>query len=366
LNILYDHQIFSISMYGGALRYFTEIIKRIAKMGNADVSLFMGKFISEYGIENNKYDFKNFSGKKHRNYKKSKPFYLFRNKLLLPSFWDRVKPEIYHQTYYENLCLNKKAKRFVTVLDLLHEKFPGDFGKFDKSAANKKEALKRADGIISISHSTKKDLIEMLGVPEDKIKVIHLGNSLVNKPEGEPIINSPYILYVAKRLEYKNFKMLTEVFAKIKKNYPELKIVCSGGGNFTQEELKNFENLKIKGDVIYINANDKMLANLYKNAEAFIYPSKYEGFGVSLLEAMNMECPIIASNSSSIPEILGDAGLYINPEEPEDLENKIEMLLNNKKLREELIQKGLIQKEKFSWDKTAKQTVEYYEEILGQ
>jgi glycosyltransferase involved in cell wall biosynthesis len=365
MKVLYDHQIFSISMYGGALRYFTELINRVAKKEDIETSVYMNYFISEYGLEKSINNFKYFKSKKHGNYKNSKPIYLFWNKLFFPAFFDKAAPHIYHQTYYENLCLNKKVKRIVTVLDMMHEKFPESFSKFDKSASDKREAVKRADGIISISHSTKKDLIEMLNVPEEKIRVIHLGNSLNKTTESKPIVNQPYLLYVAKRLNYKNFEMLVKVFAKLKRNYPELKVVCSGGGTFSDEEIKLFESLGVKEDIIYFNANDKMLANLYKHAEAFIYPSRYEGFGVSLLEAMNMKCPIIASNSSSIPEILGDAGLYINPDEPEDLENKIEMLLNNKNLRDELIQKGLIQKEKFNWDKTAEETIKYYKEILG-
>ena len=117
--------------------------------------------------------------------------------------------------------------------------------------------------------------------------------------------------------------------------------------------------------MIYFNANDNTLANLYKNAIAFVYPSLYEGFGVSLLEAMSMKCPIIASNLSSIPEILGSAGLYIDPKSSEDLKQKMEKLINDGELRNELIRKGLIQKEKFNWDKCAKETLEYYKEILG-
>lgn len=366
MKILYDHQIFSISNYGGALRYFTELIKRLAINKENEISLFMGQFISEYGIEKSSENFKYFNGKKHKNYKKSKPVYLFVNKLFFPGFYDKVTPDIYHQTYYENLCLNKKAKRVLTVLDMVHELYPDSFGKLDKSAAYKKEAVKLADGIISISHSTKKDIVEILNIPEEKIKVIHLGNSLNEDSETVPIFPFRYFLYVAKREGYKNFKMFVKVFSKIKKNYPDIKIVCSGGGSFTAEELDFFKSLSVQDDIKYIYANDKTLANLYKYAEAFIYPSKYEGFGVSLLEAMKMQCPIIASNLSSIPEILGDAGLYINPDEPEDLEKKIEMLLNDKELRQSLVEKGNIQKEKFSWDKCAGETMEYYEEILGK
>jgi glycosyltransferase involved in cell wall biosynthesis len=366
MKILYDHQIFSISRYGGALRYFCELIKRLSQDKDIEVSLFMGYFVSEYGLENFDKYFRNYFGKKHKPYPNSKLFFLFLNKLLFKKFIRKTEADIYHQTYYENICLNRKEKRIVTVLDMMHELYPGSFNKLDKSSFQKKEAVKKADGIICISHSTKKDLIEILKVPEKKIRVIHLGNSLDVLPKGEPLVKQPYFLYVAKRQGYKNFNMLLSVFADLKKNFTEFKLVCCGGGDFTTEESGLINSYNIKNDLLYFNAGDEILANLYKNATAFVYPSLYEGFGVSLLEAMNMECPIIASNQSSIPEILGDAGLYIDPKSTEDLKDKMEKLIYDKKLREDLIKKGLIQKEKFSWDKCAKETLDYYEEILGK
>ena len=366
MKILYDHQIFSISSYGGALRYFTEFIRRIAQEKENDVSVFMGQFISEYGLEKYKGDFKNFKGLKHTNFRYSKPFYLYYNKLFFPAFFNKVCPDIYHQTYYDNLCANKKTKRIVTVLDMMHELYPESFSRLDKTSPDKRKAVELADGIISISHSTKKDLVEMLKVPEDKIKVIHLGNSLNIESKSEPLVKPPYFLYVAKRQGYKNFMMLLNVFNDLKKDYNEIKLACSGGGNFNAEESGFIKSNNLEKDVLFFGADDEQLANLYKHATAFVYPSLYEGFGVSLLEAMNMKCPVIASNLSSIPEILGDAGLYIDPKSAEDLKNQMKKLLDDNALRTALINKGLIQKEKFSWDKTAKETLDYYKEILGK
>ena len=365
MRIIYDYQIFSISRYGGALRYFCELISRLAQTEGIDINLFMGHFISEYGLEKYKQYYHNFSGRKHKPYPNSKLFFLFLNKLLFKKFFQKNQADLYHQTYYENFCINNKTKRIVTVLDMMHEIFPESFSKFDKSSSQKKEAIKSADGIISISHSTKNDLINLFNVPEEKIKVIHLGNSLNLESKDEPLVKSPYFLYVAKRIGYKNFKMLLDVFIQLKKDYDNLKLVCCGGGDFNSEERKILTDNNILKDVIYFNANDNTLANLYKNAIAFVYPSLYEGFGVSLLEAMSMKCPIIASNLSSIPEILGSAGLYIDPKSSEDLKQKMEKLINDGELRNELIRKGLIQKKKFSWDKCAKETLEYYKEILG-
>lgn len=365
MKVLYDHQIFTISEFGGASRYFYELIKRAAKAEGIEVSVFMGFFINGYGLENYKKDFKLFTGRKHRNYAYSKLAFLYLNSLYFPRFYNKVSPDIYHQTYYENLCVNKKGKRIVTILDMLHELFPRDFGKLDKSSRNKKTAVKNADGIISISQSTKKDLVEMFGIPEEKIRVIYLASSLSETGADEPTVKPPYLFYVSKRGGYKNFKILVDVFVKLKKNYPELRIVCSGGGSFTPGELSYFEKYGIRDAMVNISADDRVLANLYKYAEALVYPSKYEGFGLPPLEAMTLSCPVIASSLSSIPEVVGDAGIYINPDDAEDIERKIEMLLNDKALRKELVQKGLIQKDKFSWGNTSKETIEYYKEVLG-
>jgi glycosyltransferase involved in cell wall biosynthesis len=160
--------------------------------------------------------------------------------------------------------------------------------------------------------------------------------------------------------------MLLNVFNDLKKDYNEIILACSGGGNFNTEESEFIKSNNLEKDVLFFGADDEQLANLYKHATAFVYPSLYEGFGVSLLEAMNMKCPVIASNLSSIPEILGDAGLYIDPKSAEDLKYQMRKLLDDDGLRTALINKGLIQKEKFSWDKTAKETLDYYKEILGK
>ncbi len=121
--------------------------------------------------------------------------------------------------------------------------------------------------------------------------------------------------------------------------------------------------LHLEKNMIYKNGDDTMLANLYKYATAFIYPSKYEGFGLPPLEAMHYGVPVIASHTSSIPEVVGDAGVYFDPNSVDDMKEKIDFTLNSKNIRIQLRKKGYAREKSFSWDKCANETLKFYKEV---
>lgn len=365
MNVTYDHQIFIISKFGGASRYFVEMIKGMAQKQGVDVSLFMGYFINEYGLENYQNDFTNFWGKRYKEVKRTKMIALKVDNFLFKKFLLRTNPDIYHTTYYKYLVRSFKGKRIITILDMMHELMPDSFSKLDKSADWKEEAVQKADGIISISHATKVDLMRIYNVPEEKIKVIHLANSMNTNITDERIFKKPYILYVGARRTYKNFKMLAEVFANTDYLKNNFNIIAYGGGSFSQEERELFDKLGVKDKIIFDAGNDAKLANYYKYAEVFVYPSKYEGFGVPLLEAMYMDCPIVASNISSIPEIGGPACLYFDPDSSDDLKEKLETILTNKDVKNDLLAKAREWRKNFSWQKTVDETYDYYKQILN-
>jgi glycosyltransferase involved in cell wall biosynthesis len=248
---------------------------------------------------------------------------------------------------------------------MTHEIFKGQFNAFDKTSEDKRIAVKKADGVVCISESTKVDVMEILKIPEDRIKVIYLANSLTTVVNEPPLVEGNYLLYVAKRKGYKNFKFILDAFKKSKTLVNDFKLVCVGGGDFTSEEKTQMKESLILNP-LYFSASDRTLANLYKYAFALVYPSKYEGFGIPPLEAMNYDCPVITTNISSIPEVVGDAGIYIDPDNPEELINAIEDLQRDGSRRENLILKGQAQKQKFSWQKCADEHLEFYNEILGK
>ena len=364
MKLLYDHQIFTLQRYGGISRYFYELISHFLRKSQIDVSLFMGYFINEYGLENFQHDYRKYYGRKHKDYPKSKLFYLHYDNFLLRRFTKNLNSDIYHQTYYQNLYKNFKGKRIITVYDMTHELYPNLFSSLDKTPEWKKASIPNADGIICISDSTRKDLLNKFNIAPEKVTVIYLGFSGVKEFEKKRKIESPYILFVGDRIGYKNFNLLLKCFAtkdNLKRNF---KLVCFGRYDFTKEENEVIRKFRVEDRVKYLKGSDKLLANLYHNATAFIYPSKYEGFGIPPLEAINYGCPVVASNSSSIPEVVGDAGLYFDPEDSEELGERINQVINDNDLRKKLIEKGNEQKEKFSWDKCSEETMKFYKKVL--
>jgi glycosyltransferase involved in cell wall biosynthesis len=360
MRILYDHQIFFSQQYGGISRYFYELISRIVAKKTNHVDLFQGLNINKYGLEKHKSQFQNYCGFQHAPIPRTGRLCNILNDLGLNIFAKGKSYDIYHQTYYHTHLANINCNRIVTVYDMIHELFTQQFSPDDNTSYIKKNAVMLSNGIIAISHSTKKDLINLLDVPEEKIRVIHLANSLTEIVNDEALVKKPYILYVGTRGGYKNFRMLAEAYADCQYK-KDVVLVCFGGGEFSNNEHRFFNELGITSRVELFQGNDSILANLYKYAQGFVYPSLYEGFGIPPLEAMHYGCPVIASNVSSIPEVVGEAGLYFTPLDREDLILKINQVLNSKDLRKLLSIKGQSHEKNFSWDLCAEQTLDFYE-----
>lgn len=359
MDILYDHQIFCNQRYGGISRYFYEIVTRISK--EEDVTLFCGYNNNKYGIANNGDYKKVFSKKRCISRYGMGRLYNYLNKRNLHRISRNNTFDIYHPTYYDDyeLC---NGKLIVTVYDMIHEIFPQYFG-HDNTCERKKKILAKADGIIAISQQTKLDLMQILGIDERKIKVIYLANSLFSEKYVDLGIEDRYLLYVGNRSGYKNFASAIKAFAS-SEICKDVKFICFGGGEFSQEEKTLIKDLNIEKQVELFFGNDDVLATLYKNAELFIYPSEYEGFGLPPLEAMNYGVPVVCSNVSSIPEVVGEAGAFFDPASADDIKEKIEYVLLNDDYRTRLINLGYQRTKQFSWERCAKETLEFYEEIL--
>lgn len=362
MRILYDHQIFSVQKYGGISRYFYEIIKRIAEKNR--VLLYEGYHINNYGLDKLDIFDKKFARKRIEI-----PFrglgrltgYL--NAMKLKSFSRKFPVDIYHPTYYEDFNLNN-GRIFVTVYDMIHELFKND-GEFkgDNTIHRKKTLINKSSGIIAISESTKNDLMKIYDLNPDKIKVIYLANSLDIEVKKDAVLNEPYILIVGHGAGYKNFSNFIKAFS-VSKFKNDIKCVCFGGGAFSKQEIEIMKKLSVEDRIIYYQGSDELLANLYKYAQLFVYPSKYEGFGLPPLEAMHYGTPVLVSNTSSIPEVVGNAGMYFDPNSVDDIAEKMDCMLNDSILRKEYGQKGIAREKIFSWDKCARETVEFYKEVL--
>jgi glycosyltransferase involved in cell wall biosynthesis len=234
----------------------------------------------------------------------------------------------------------------------------------------KKKTFERVDQIISISNSTKNDLIELFDIDESKITVVHHGVDLM--AFQQPIMEEtrgdmPYILYVGSRRGYKNFEGLLKACATSNVIKNKIKIVAFGGSPFSSQEiLKIYELGFNKGSVQQVEGSDNLLVSLYSNALAFVYPSLYEGFGLPPLEAMAAKCPVVVSNTSSMPEVVNQAGVYFDPRNIDEIRSAIELVVQDEVLRLKLIELGLKNIELFTWEKCAKDTLSLYSKLKGK
>ncbi len=263
----------------------------------------------------------------------------------------------------------------VTIHDLSYFYYPNEFLKKDlyKLRNWTKYSVKKASKIISVSKTTKKDLMKFYEIPDEKITVIYNGGprrhpeqGAKRRVEGSLNLSKPYILFVGTLQPRKNINVLIDAFSILVKTSPDIKLVITGkkGWLFT-EIFKKVTELNLEDKIIFTDhISDDELTWLYKNALCFVMPSLYEGFGIPILEAMENSCPVISSFSSSLPEVAGEAALYFDPTNSSDLLEKINQLLINKDLKNDLIKKGKERVKQFSWEKSAKETLEIIQSAI--
>jgi len=266
----------------------------------------------------------------------------------------------------------KNLKTVMTVHDLVAFLFPSTHSA--KAVIIErltfKKALKKAKAILVVSENTKKDLLKKFKYPTDKIYLTPCAPSeFFREPIDEKDLDKlkkkyslpeNFILAVGTLEPRKNFPNLIKSFVIIKRKYPDFKLVIVGkkGWKFKQieEALKEFN---LQNDVIFPGYLDDLeLHKMYALAKVFVFPSLYEGFGIPPLEAMASGCPVVSSNVASMPEVIGQAGLQINPKNALKMADAITGLLENDQVRNMMIKRGKEQAEKFSWKKSAEKALE--------
>jgi len=234
------------------------------------------------------------------------------------------------------------------------------------------KGVKKAARIIAVSHTTKRDLIEHLGIAEGRISVVYEGiDHQLFKPTSRRLVDYPYLLFVGSEHPRKNFVGLLRAFSRLKRrgefrNLKLLKVGKAGGteAQFREHSLRAVSELGIAPDVIFTDyVAEEDLPAYYSGAECFILPSLYEGFGFPPLEAMACGCPVIVSNVASLPEIVGDAALKVNPDNADSLACAISLVLTDERLRQELVARGLERAGEFSWERAASETLDVYESV---
>lgn len=364
MKITFDHRIFINQQYGGISRLFTDFYSYSIKYHELNIKFLLLIHFNKY-LKNtsNKYFFLKYHNSKIFFYlsKFINKCYEVLSLLLFP-------PDIFHMTYYGKIPLHKKStKVVVTVYDMIHELYPEQFS--NKSRKIKKHCVCSADLIIAISENTKHDLIKIYNIDPSKIKVVYLGFKSLNMSKNSispklSILQKPYILFVGQRSGYKNFISLIMAYKSseyLKKNY---NIISFGGNAFTNDELKLINRYNLNNKIHHLEGNDNMLVNCYQKASVFIYPSKYEGFGIPPLEAMSCGIPVCCSNVSSIPEVVDDAAVYFNPYNINEIANALEKVLISQSLKNELIFKGKKRLNHFTWKTSVDNTLAAYKSII--
>ena len=293
--------------------------------------------------------------------------------------WEQLAPlvvgsyDLLHFPY--DSCIGMKRGKFVVTL---HDAKPILFPQTSNNR-NWKQGLKhiiaphplqKIDHVVTVSECSRRDLMGQLGITDDRITVIYQGVDLGKftpsvQPQVEPFGFIPYVLCVAGTDPTKNVKNLMEAFSmlplEIRSQHHLVLVGDVNRSNVLQQlakELGLSEQIVLTGLV-----PESQLIALYQQASLFVFPSLYEGFGLPVLEAMACGCPVITSNTSSLPEVVGKAGILVNPTSTMELMEAMAQVLTNTTLAQTLRQTGRAQAEKFSWEKTARATADLYEKV---
>lgn len=299
-----------------------------------------------------------------------------------PRNLDYEKVDIYHIPQ-NGIGLNSyiHCKKVVTIHDLIPFLMPHTVGRgyLLKFLKQMPSIIEKSDAIITVSEWSKKDILRFFPMDPNKVHVTPLATDLKykvldkikckNTLSKKYNINSPFILYIGGFSPRKNVKMLVKAFKETYNDLPQkykLVIVGSykGEGN---EILKLVEDLNLSQYVTFTGFVDEVDLPLFYNAcSVFVYPSLYEGFGLPPLEAISCGAPTISSDTTSIPEVLKDCGILINPNNLHELRDAIGKVLTNNNLRNNMIKKGLKRSSEFSWDKTANKTLNVYRSLKNK
>ncbi|MDE6354469.1 MAG: glycosyltransferase family 4 protein [Prevotella sp.] len=382
MKVLFDHQAFDMQTHGGVSRCFAELYSH--RPSSLDVEISVREtdnvYLRDLGFGRTGEIYDRFmgmgnSGLKYVLFKLAMNFeYGYyskldrRPRLNLYESVSRLKKQdfdVFHPTFFDGYFLNHIADRpfVITVHDMIPELYPQYYAVDDIQILQKKAVIPKAAHIVTVSEQTKKDLVRMMNIPENKVSVVYHG------ADEEPYVRSEqvqrdyeYILYVGERHFYKNFASFSRDCIPILKRHRDLKVICTGMP-FTSEELYFFDVYGMKDRFVHVFAKTKQeLLDLYHDAVAFVYPSEYEGFGIPILEAYRAGCPVMLNRSSCFPEIAGDAAVYFRMNRnTSDFEEQFETLYRmDSNDRALLLDRQKERLKMYSWKKSAQALADVY------
>ena len=285
--------------------------------------------------------------------------------------------DVFWSPHFNFTTIGNQTKKIITVHDLSFLRYPHFFSvrkNFWHKSLGVKKIIREADMVIAVSENTKNDIIELVGVPEDRVRVIYSGNNahqeVIDEAKKEEFLNKqgikrPFILYLGNIEPRKNISGLIEAYNILRADGLKIDLVLAGASGWKNKKIKHDwkhspynKDIKFLG---YINKEEKGI--LYAAATVFVYPPFYEGFGFPPLEAMTYGLPVVCANTSSLSEVVGPAAIMVNPFKAKELSEAIQMVLSQESLRQKLITAGYERIRLFTWQETAKKYLELFKEI---
>lgn len=368
ISVMCDYQILIRQDYGGVSRYHYEILNYI-KQNHKEVEILIpclfnrNTYFSEL-LNGSLWRYDN----KYLNYFVRILNEVYSFLFLIFRLFIGKPVDVVHITWYKPFYLRlylkvvkNKPNVVMTVHDLIHEMNANVNPVLRRGANDRKRCFSFCNRIIAISYNTKADLIRFYpGLSNRNIDVIYHGYPKWDKDGLKKEKKLSQILFVGQRKDYKNFNSLIRALGILKKQGEIFSLICAGGGSFDKGEMDLIKKFDINECITQKYMTESELQECYETSVCFVYPSKYEGFGMPILEAFSSDCPVLLSNCSCFPEIAGDAAIYFNPNDAEDIANKIKMILNNQDVQNECIIKGKERLKIFSWSIASEMTLSVY------
>lgn len=361
MRVAFDEQIFAIQRYGGIGRMFAELAREFTNGSAVDLELLPipARVVSHYLLDDPQLATA-LEVKAARS-----PWTALAKYVAHP-----VKPkgaDLVHNTFYlpPNLRGIEPACRVVTVHDMIPELLPNTRRRLDWLTL-KHKYIAAADHIICVSEATRQDLIKVYGLTRAPISVIHHGVNAQFRPNAARLDFVPhrYVLFVGHRRSYKDAVVLFKAFARVAEKDHDIELLCVGGDGLSQDEVDFLTDLGIRDRVSQRYLHEGQMPAVYANAEVFVFPSHFEGFGMPALEAMACGTPAILARATSLPEVGGDAAMYFEPGSVEELSALILDLLSDSGARRQLREAGLARAQQFTWRRSAQQTADVYRATL--
>jgi len=362
VRVAFDEQIFAIQRYGGISRMFAQLARQFVLDPIEDLQAlpFNAPVVNRYLL-----DHPEISGplgaRQARNEWTALAHYLTR-----PQTHPRC--EIVHNTFYlpHGLAPAKGAKRIVTIHDMIPERLPHTRRRLDRLTL-KHRYVQRADHIICVSQATRDDLEEIYGPLHVPVSVVHHGVDPRFHPDVPKLDMFPerYVLFVGNRGQYKDARVLFEAFAEIAADFPDIDLLCVGGAGLSAKEVQWLSERGIRERVSQRYLSDDGIASAYAHAEVFVFPSRFEGFGLPALEAMASGTPVILANATSLPEVGADAAVYFQPGDASELAVALTSVLQDRERRDQLISRGRERAAAFTWQAAARKTADAYRMARG-